>query len=94
MHVSQETAELLGLQVLTWLIGHDDLLPVFMGSTGATEDDMRQGVTDPGMQAAVLDFVLMDDAWVMQAGDALGVSYETLAQVRAMLPGGEQVHWT
>lgn len=94
MAMSQEAAETLGLQALTWLVGNDELLPVFVGSTGAGADDLRAGLTDPGMQAAVMDFLLMDDAWVMAFCDHVGVSYESVAQARAALPGGDQMHWT
>ncbi len=94
MALSQEAAETLGLRALTWLVGNEELLPVFMGSTGAGEAELREGVTDPGMQAAVLDFIMMDDAWVIEFCNLVQVPYEDLAQARAMLPGGEQVHWT
>ena len=94
MAMSRDSAETLGLQALTWLVSNDDLLPVFMGATGATEADLKAGVADPAMQGAVLDFILMDDAWVVAVCDSLGVPYNTLAAARAVLPGGEQVNWT
>ena len=94
MGISQDAAEEIGLQALTWLVGNEQLLPVFMGSTGAGETELRQGLTDPGMQAAVLEFILMDDAWVVAFCDQAGLRYEMLSQARAALPGGEQVNWT
>lgn len=94
MSMSQVAAETLGLQALTWLVAQDDLLPVFLGSTGAGLEDLHAGVTDPAMQGAVLDFILMDDAWVMQVSEHLGVPYHSIAEARAALPGGGQVHWT
>lgn len=94
MAMSQDAAETLGLQALTWLVSNEELLPVFMGASGADVDDLRAGVSDPAMQGAVLDFILMDDSWVMQVCDYLQVPYEQIAQARAVLPGGDQVHWT
>ena len=40
--LAQETAEILALEALSWLVGNDDLLPVFLGSTGVSEADIRQ----------------------------------------------------
>ncbi|MGB1034932.1 MAG: DUF3572 domain-containing protein, partial [Primorskyibacter sp.] len=67
---------------------------VFMGSTGAGLDDLKAGLTEPAMHGAVLDFLMMDEAWLCQFCDSEQLAYETLAQARAVLPGGEQVHWT
>lgn len=91
---AQEAAEVIALQVLGWLAGNEELLPVFQGSTGASEADIRAGAGDPAFLGSVLDFVTMDDAWVMQCCDHLGLSYETPMRARQMLPGGEQVNWT
>lgn len=82
------------MQVLGWLASNEDLLPVFLGATGASEADVRHGATDPLFMGALLDFVMMDDAWVVQCCDALGLSYGSLQAARHALPGGEQVNWT
>ena len=94
MSVSRETAETIGVQAMGWLASNDDLLPVFLGSTGASEADFRAGLADPAFHGSVLEFLLMDDQWVVSFCDAIGLKYDLLAQARAMLPGGEQVHWT
>ncbi|SPF78086.1 DUF3572 domain-containing protein [Pseudoprimorskyibacter insulae] len=94
MAISQTAAETIGLQAISWLVGNDELLPIFLGSTGASLDDIREGVADPAMQGAVLDFLLMDDAWLTGFADANGCAYEDVMQARMHLPGGEQVHWT
>ncbi|GGG74282.1 hypothetical protein GCM10011415_23390 [Salipiger pallidus] len=94
MNVSRDTAEIVGLQAVAWLASNDELLPVFLGSTGASVDDLRSGLQDPGFQGAVLDFILMDDAWIEQFCTARDLSPETPRMARAMLPGGGEVHWT
>ncbi|WP_300061788.1 DUF3572 domain-containing protein [uncultured Roseobacter sp.] len=91
---TQETAEVLGLRILGWLAADEALLPVFLGATGASEADLRAGATDPVFLASVLDFLMMDDAWVVRACDALGVAYDAPMQARQALPGGAQVNWT
>ncbi|MFK7938818.1 MAG: DUF3572 domain-containing protein [Roseovarius sp.] len=94
MNAARENAETIGLHALTWLAGHEDLLPVFLGATGASEQDMRTGLNDPVFLGSVLDFILMDDAWVQQFCDAYTLPYEMVYKSRQMLPGGEQVNWT
>jgi len=91
---TQESAETLALTALGWLAGNEDLLPVFMGASGLSEDDLRARAADPEFLGAVLDFLMMDDAWVMQFCDETATAYAAPGQARAALPGGEQVHWT
>lgn len=94
MTVKRETAEAIGLKCLAWLVAEEDLLPVFLGSTGASEADLRTGATDPVFLGSVLDFLLMDDAWVMRFCEASELAPEMPMQARQALPGGHSVHWT
>jgi|TARA_B110000967_G_C18361867_1_gene306308 hypothetical protein len=94
MTMSQESAETVGLQALGWLAGNEDLLPVFLGATGASEADVRSGASDPAFLGGLLDFLMMDDAWVMSFCDSISIPYDRLMQARHSLPGGEQVNWT
>jgi uncharacterized protein DUF3572 len=92
--MSQETAEVIGLNALAWLAGNEDLLQVFLGATGASEADLRSQAGDPTFLGAVLDFVMMDDAWVTAFCDGAGLAYDQPMSARMALPGGGQVHWT
>ncbi|MEO0402867.1 MAG: DUF3572 domain-containing protein [Pseudomonadota bacterium] len=94
MAMSRESAETVGLKALAWLAGNEDLLPVFLGATGASEADVRAGASDPAFLGALLDFLMMDDAWVTGFCDANGLPYEQPMIARMSLPGGDQVHWT
>ena len=94
MQKAQDSAETLALQVLGWLVGDEDLMPVFQGSTGVSEADIRARADDPLFLGAVLDFLMMDDQWVIQACDAQSLSYDQVALVRHALPGGADMHWT
>jgi hypothetical protein len=94
MTLTRNTAEIVALQALGWLVGNEDLLPVFMGATGAAEGDLRGAAQDPVFLGSVLDFILMDDAWVIGFCDAAGLPYTRLMEARQALPGGDTVHWT
>ncbi len=90
----EESAEILAIKALSWLVGNDELLPVFLGATGATEADLRQRSKDPEFLASVLDFLLMDDAWVQEFCDSAGYAGDFPLRARFALPGGAQVNWT
>ncbi len=94
MAFTQDTAETLALHVLGWLAANEDLLPVFFGASGASEAEVRARAADPVFLGSVLDFVMMDDAWVVAACDAKGLKYDSLMSARQALPGGAQVNWT
>ncbi len=94
MSMTQQTAEVVGLKALSWLAGHEDLLPVFLGATGASEGDFRQRIDDKVFLGSVLDFILMDDAWVQEFCEAAELPNETPFMARMALPGGAEVNWT
>jgi hypothetical protein len=94
MPFSADQAALLGIKSLGWLAANDELLPVFLGASGTSLSDLRDRAQDPDFLGAVLDFLLMDDAWVMAFCESENLPYEKLAEARAALPGGQQMHWT
>ena len=92
--MSPENAQTIALQALGWLVGNNDLCPVFLGATGGSVDDLRTQATVLAFQAAVLDFLTMDDTWVMEFCDLHGLKYDQPLMARFALPGAEAVHWT
>jgi hypothetical protein len=94
MSQTRSSAEAIALQILASLAGNEDILGIFQGSTGVSESDLRAGVHDPVFLGMVLDFVMMDDRWIVAACDASGLAYDSLPKARAALPGGAETHWT
>jgi len=92
--MDQKQAEVRALSVLEWLVSNEELLPVFLGATGASESDLRVRIGESEFLGSVLDFVMMDDAWVIGYCDGQGLPYETLMRARQSLPGGTDVNWT
>lgn len=90
----QETAETEALKVLTWLAGQDHLFGTFLGATGATAADVARGASDPVFLAAVLDFLMQQDDWVLAYADDTGTKPGVPMTARAYLPGGEARNWT
>ncbi len=94
MSLSADSAETVALQALAWLVANDELLPVFLGSTGASSEDLKAQASDPAFLASVLDFLTMDDAWVVAFCDAQGFSYEMPMMAAQVLSGASRMHWT
>ena len=92
--MQQELAETRALGLLAWLAGNEDLLPAFMAASGIDEADLRARAGAPEVLAAVLDFLLMEDAWVLEAARAAGIAAGDLSRIRAALPGGQLPDWT
>lgn len=89
-----ERAETIALQALGWLASNDELWPTFLGSTGASTDDMRDRAKDPAFLGSVLEFLTMNDDWIVAFCDAEGLSYDDPLRARYALPGAEMINWT
>lgn len=94
MAISHQAAETLALNALSWLVGNEELLPVFLGSTGASAEDLRAGAANVEFLASILDFLVLDDSWVIAFCDANSVPYDQPAQARSVLSGEAEMHWT
>ncbi|MEX3014622.1 DUF3572 domain-containing protein [Gymnodinialimonas hymeniacidonis] len=92
--MQQEIAETQALTILAWLTGDEELLPLFMGATGTGEDDIRARADEPEFLASVLDFLLMDDQWVLKASEGTDIPAQNFQMIRAGLPGGAVPDWT
>ena len=90
----QENAETIAIRAVAWLAGNEDLLPTFLGATGASESDLRARLAEPEFLGSVLEFLMMDDVWVVQFCDSADLAYDQIMQARQTLPGGADVSWT
>ena len=92
--MTEDKAETIALMALAWIIGDDELLPVFQGATGAMADDFRARASEAEFQISTLDFLMMQDSWVISFCDAKGLGYDSVMEARQSLPGGAEMHWT
>lgn len=92
--MKQDQAEALALQALAHIAGRDDLFDAFFFVSGAQPGELRRRAGDPVFLGAVLDFVLQEDARVIELAAELGVAPQDVAVARASLPGGQLPHWT
>lgn len=87
-------AEEIAILALAWIAGNDEICPLFLGSSGAAPEELRTLAGDPAFLASILEFLTMDDNWIMAFCDAHQLDYDQPLRARYALPGAEQIHWT
>ena len=92
--MDREIAETRALEVLTWVLSEDDLIQVFMGATGASQNDLRSNTLSHEFLLSILDFVLMDDRWVISCSKFLNIDPSQIQSIKISLDGGHEVNWT
>ncbi len=97
--MQQDLAEEIATQGLGWLCGQDDLLPVFLAASGADLAGLRSALAAPtgpdsGLLVAALDFILMQDATVLDCAQAVQIAPDRVLMAHAVLSGQAGMHWT
>ena len=87
-------AEFFAAEVLGWLAEDHARIGAFLGMTGMAPADLRRAAGDSELLLAVVDFLMADEALLLDCCRSLDVPATTPAAARAALPGSEQVHWT
>ena len=91
--LERDRAETVALQALGWLAATEQL-DAFAAASGADLGAIRAAAGDPQLAGAVLDFVMADDPRARAFCEDHRLSAEDLLRARAVLPGGDHVHWT
>ncbi len=90
----QESAQTVALQALGWLAAQDGPFSAFLSLSGLDAAALRARAGDPDLLAAVMDFLLSDEALLIAFCRESGHPFDAPARARAALPGGELPHWT
>lgn len=81
----------IGLQLLAYIVADAELGARFLALTGLSTDDLRARADDPGVLAALVDFLAANEADLVTAADAIGVKPAAIIAAGAMLGGGDVV---
>ena len=85
--MTPERAEILALEALQWLAARPDELQAFLNLSGMDVADLRQGAGSPAVSAAVLDFLLGDEAVLLRFCQEGEVDPRKLQSARYALGG-------
>jgi hypothetical protein len=86
--LTQEAAEILAIQALTFIAEEPERLNAFLAATGLTGAGIRDAARDPGFLAGVLEHILGDESLLLAFAGSAGIDPAGVAQVRRAL-GGE-----
>src|SRR5687768_9733871 len=75
----------LALSALGWVLSDESRASRLLALTGLTPEELREGLGDPGLLGAVLDFLTAHEADLVAAADELGVEPRDLAAARERL---------
>lgn len=81
-------AEILALKALAFLANAPGAMERFMAQSGADAVIVREQAENPEFLAAVMDFLLSDDALLTEFCGGAALDPRTLHTVRHALPGG------
>ena len=77
--------EVLALEALGWALADDKRAERLLSLTGLTPERLRNGLTDRGVQAAVLEFLANHEPDLVLAADALNTTPEALVAAAGKL---------
>lgn len=83
--LTDEDAETVALKAVGFIAADDDLMARFVALTGCGAGDLRARLADRGFLAAVLDFVLADEATTLRFAESEAFAPETPMLARARL---------
>ncbi len=89
LNTNLHDASLLAMQALVWAISDDTRAERLLSLTGLTPDALRAGITDPGLQAAILGFLESHEPDLIACAVAIDVSPAALVTARRELDGNE-----
>lgn len=92
--LNEDGAQNLALKGLMWIAADTERCGHFLGATGAAPNDLRARASEPEFLGFVLDFILMDDASVLEFFAEAGCTPDAPMRARALLPGGDLPNWT
>ena len=82
------SAEILAIKALAYLADSEGALGRFLSESGSDVVNLREAAGDPQFLAAVVDFLLSDDALLTGFCDAESLEPRIMHLVRHALPGG------
>ena len=85
--LTQDRAEALAIQALTFIAGDGERLGRFLAVTGIGPAEIRAAAGEPGFLAGVLEYMASDERHIGAFADETGIDPADLSKARAALAG-------
>ena len=93
--MTPEAAETLALEAISFIASDEDLVAGLFEQTGMGGDELRIALNNADTVgqtlAGVLDYLLMNDEWVLNFAEQVNIAPEKVLSARAALPGGQHM---
>jgi len=94
MTMDRIQAEAFAAQVLAWLAEDNARIAGFLAWSGESAASLGARINEPALLLAIIDYLMLDEALLLEACATMTCPPETPMQARAALPGGNDPHWT
>ena len=84
---SREQAEVIALRALAWIIADEDLAGRFLAMTGCDGESLRLRAGQPEVLGSVLDFLLENEAALLDFARSSEIGPDKVGRARRLLPG-------
>ena len=85
----REAAEALAVSALSFLAARPEALGRFLALSGIGPGTLRKSAADPGFLAGILDFLLGDEALLLEFAKDAGVPAERIGRARRLFDGSK-----
>lgn len=89
--MNYDQAEIFGLQALSHMAKHEEILMAYMNLSGITPEELKNSAADPATLGSILDYFLQNEKKLITFCQAIEVAPEQLKKARQYLPGGENI---
>ena len=83
--ISPEKAEILALEALGWLAGRPEDIDRFLSTSGLSAADLRHAAGERGLLGSVLDFLLANEALLLEFCENASISFQAVHAARHRL---------
>lgn len=87
---SRDEAEALAVAALSFLAEEPDRLGSFLAQTGLEPDGIRAAAGTPGFLPAILDYLIGDEALLLDFAAGQGIDPASIPAARSALPGARR----
>ncbi len=92
--MNYDQAEILGLQALSHVAQHEEILMAYLRLSGITPDELKDSAANPATLGSILDYFLQNEKKLLSFCETMEIAPDQLKKARQLLPGGETVPYS
>ena len=89
MKVAQDYADFIAVKAVEYMAQNLETLGGFLAHAGVGPADLKESISDPSFLAGVLDYMMMDEATLLDLAKTMDLSPQDIVKARLCFPGSE-----